>query len=289
MLHCMHTDHASDDGLAWFLNAIGREPLLNREEEVALAKRIERGDLDAKNRLIEANLRLVVHNAKRYRRDRAGGAELSFLDLIQEGTVGLIRAAEKFDYRKGFKFSTYATLWIRQSIARALAEKNRTVRLPVHISDRVRRLERSQRTMTLALGREPSDEEVATDLELTPGEVADLRQWSQPVVSLNTPIGEDGTELGDLVGESGDAAPSPFAEAVDASREETLRQTLSHLTWREQRVLELRFGLFGESNHSIRQTARILKLRTERVSAIEQGALARLRTLPAAEDLRAAA
>jgi RNA polymerase primary sigma factor len=284
----MKIDYSTDDGLGWFLNAIGREPLLNREEEIALAKRIERGDLEAKNRLIEANLRLVVHNAKRYRRERAGGAELSFLDLIQEGTVGLIRAAEKFDHRKGFKFSTYATLWIRQSIARALAEKNRTVRLPVHISDRVRRMERSERTMTLELGREPTDEEVAADLELTPGEIADLRQWSQPVASLNSPVGEDGTELGDLVGETGDPAPSPFDEAVDATREEALRETLSHLPWREQRVLELRFGLFGESAHSIRQTARILKLRTERVSALEQAALARLRTLPEADDLRAA-
>ena len=285
----MITDHPADDGLSWFLNAIGREPLLTREEEVALAKRIERGDLAAKNRLVEANLRLVVHNAKRYRRDRSGGAELSFLDLIQEGTVGLIRAAEKFDYRKGFKFSTYATLWIRQSIARALAEKNRTVRLPVHISDRVRRMERSQRTMTIALGRDPSDEEIAADIELTPEEVADLRQWSRPVASLNAPVGEDGTELGDLVGETSDPAPSPFAEAVDASREATLRETLSHLPWREQRVLELRFGLFGESTHSIRQTARILKLRTERVSGLEQMALQRLRSLPEAEDLRAAA
>src|SRR3712207_909783 len=165
----------ASDGLHAFLEAIGRVPLLNARQEVELAKRIERGDLDAKAHMIEANLRLVVHVAKRYRRDREGEGALSFLDLIQEGTLGLVRAAEKFDYRKGFKFSTYATWWIRQSIARAIADKGRTVRLPVHVVDQVNKIARAERDLALRLGRDATAEEVAELLEFPLQQVEDLQ------------------------------------------------------------------------------------------------------------------
>ena len=208
-----------DDGLDTFLHAIGRVRLLTKEEEVDLAQRIEKGDLDAKRHLIEANLRLVVHNAKRYRRDPRAGGELTFLDLIQEGTIGLIRAAEKFDYRKGFKFSTYATLWIRQAIARAIAEKNRAVRLPVHVVDRVKLLERHDRALALVHNRPPTSEELALEMGTTVAEVEDLRTISRSTISLATPVGPEGdTELGDLVAEEQVELPSNAVETAETVR-----------------------------------------------------------------------
>src|SRR5687768_16267506 len=188
------------DGLQAFLEAIGRVSLLNARQEVELAKRIERGDLDAKRHMIEANLRLVVHVAKRYRREREGEGALSFLDLIQEGTLGLVRAVEKFDYRKGFKFSTYATWWIRQSIARAIADKGRTVRLPVHVVDQVNKIMRAERDLGLQFGRDATVEEIAAHLEFDPEVVEDLRRASRTPVSLNAPVGgEEDTELGHMI------------------------------------------------------------------------------------------
>src|SRR3712207_617946 len=178
----------NSDGLHAFLEAIGRVPLLTARQEVELARRIERGDLAAKQHMIEANLRLVVHIAKRYRRDREGDGALSFLDLIQEGTLGLVRAVEKFDHRKGFKFSTYATWWIRQSIARSIADKGRTVRLPVHVVDQVNKITRAERDLALRLGRDASAEEVADHLEFDVEVVEDLRRASRTPVSLNAPV-----------------------------------------------------------------------------------------------------
>ncbi len=277
-----------DDGLSWYLTTIGRTRLLTREEEVELAQRIERGDLEAKSRLIEANLRLVVHNAKRYRRDPRSGGEMSFLDLIQEGTIGLIRAAEKFDYRKGFKFSTYATLWIRQAIARAVAEKNRAVRLPVHVVDRLKLVERHERALALKLGRTADDEELAEELGITPDEVEDLRALARPTLSLSTPVGEEGdTELGDLVAEQQVEAPHTAFEAAEQA--EAVRETLAVLPHHERRVLELRFGVLGEAPHSVAQTSKALQLTPHRIRALEEEALRRLRTLPEAGRLREAA
>jgi len=283
------TREAGDDGLNWYLTAIGRTRLLTREEEVELAQRIERGDLEAKSRLIEANLRLVVHNAKRYRRDPRAGGEMTFLDLIQEGTIGLIRAAEKFDYRKGFKFSTYATLWIRQAIARAVAEKNRAVRLPVHVVDRLKVVERRERALSLRLGRTPTDEELAADLELPVEDVEDLRALARPTLSLSAPVGTEGdTELGDLVAEQQVEAPHVAFEA--AQQAEAVRETLSVLPHHERRVLELRFGVLGEVPHSVAQTSKALQLTPHRIRALEEEALRRLRTLPeTSERLREAA
>jgi RNA polymerase primary sigma factor len=281
-------DPGADDGLSWYLTTIGRTRLLTREEEVELARRIERGDLEAKERLIEANLRLVVHNAKRYRREPRAGGEMTFLDLIQEGTVGLIRAAEKFDYRKGFKFSTYATLWIRQAIARAVAEKNRAVRLPVHVVDRLKLVERHERALALRLGRTATDEELAADLDLPVEEVEDLRALARPTLSLSTPVGSEGdTELGDLVAEQHVEAPHTAFEA--AQQAEAVRETLAVLPHHERRVLELRFGVLGEAPHSVAQTSKALQLTPHRIRALEEEALRRLRTLPAAERLREAA
>ncbi len=279
---------AADDGLSWYLTTIGRTRLLTREEEVQLARRIERGDLEAKERLIEANLRLVVHNAKRYRRDPRSGGEMTFLDLIQEGTIGLIRAAEKFDYRKGFKFSTYATLWIRQAIARAVAEKNRAVRLPVHVVDRLKLVERHERSLALKLGRTADDEELAEELGITPEEVEDLRALARPTLSLSTPVGEEGdTELGDLVAEQQVEAPHTAFEAAEQA--EAVRETLAVLPHHERRVLELRFGVLGEAPHSVAQTSKALQLSPHLIRALEEEALRRLRTLPEAGRLREAA
>ncbi len=277
-----------DDGLDTFLHAIGRVRLLTKEEEVDLAQRIERGDLDAKRHLIEANLRLVVHNAKRYRRDPRAGGELTFLDLIQEGTIGLIRAAEKFDYRKGFKFSTYATLWIRQAIARAIAEKNRAVRLPVHVVDRVKLLERHDRALALVHNRPATSEELALEMGTTVAEVEDLRTISRSTISLATPVGPEGdTELGDLVAEEQVVLPSNAVEAAETV--EAMRSTLELLPLRERRVLELRYGVLGEVPHSVAQCSKALKLTPHRIRALEEEALRRLRHLPEAQGLREAA
>jgi RNA polymerase primary sigma factor len=276
------------DGLQAFLEAIGRVPLLTAKQEIELAKRIERGDLDAKAHMIEANLRLVVHVAKRYRRDREGDGALSFLDLIQEGTLGLVRAAEKFDYRKGFKFSTYATWWIRQSIARAIADKGRTVRLPVHVVDQVNKISRAERDLSLKLGRDVSNEEIADVLGFPPQQVEDLRRASRTPVSLNASVGdEDDTELGHLLADVN--APSPEASAEETMREMAVREALDQLSHLERRVLTLRFGLFGESVHTLPQTAKELGITANRARLIEGAALERLTTLPEGRALQSAA
>ena len=277
-----------NDGLQAFLEAIGKVPLLTARQEIELAKRIERGDLDAKRHMIEANLRLVVHVAKRYRRDRDGDGALSFLDLIQEGTLGLVRAVEKFDYRKGFKFSTYATWWIRQSIARAIADKGRTVRLPVHVVDQVNKIARAERDLALRLGRDATVEEIADHLEFPLQQVEDLRRASRTPVSLNAAVGdEEDTELGHLIADDGAAAPDIVAE--EAAREQAVQDALECLSPLERRVLQLRYGLAGEMAHTLPAIAKQLGITANRARLVEGAALERLLTLPEGRALRSAA
>ena len=276
------------DGLQAFLEAIGRVPLLNAKQEIELAKRIERGDLDAKAHMIEANLRLVVHVAKRYRRDREGDGALSFLDLIQEGTLGLVRAAEKFDHRKGFKFSTYATWWIRQSIARAIADKGRTVRLPVHVVDQVNKISRAERDLGVKLGRDATAEEVAAHLDFEVELVQDLKRASRTPVSLNAAVGdEDDTELGQLIPDSTSASPEAHAE--EQLREQAVQDALGCLSHVERRVLQLRFGLAGEAAHTLPQIGKALGITPNRARLIENAALERLGSLPEGRALQSAA
>jgi RNA polymerase primary sigma factor len=276
------------DSLQAFLDAIGKVPLLTARQEIELAKRIERGDLDAKEHMIEANLRLVVHVAKRYRRDREGDGALSFLDLIQEGTLGLVRAAEKFDHRKGFKFSTYATWWIRQSIARAIADKGRTVRLPVHVVDQVNKINRAQRDLSVKFGRDASDLEIAEALGFEVQVVEDLKRASRTPVSLNAAVGdEEDTELGHLIADA--HAVSPEAHAEERAREAAVRDALSCLSHLERRVLQLRFGLGGEGAHTLPQIGKTLGITANRARIIEGTALERLQTLPEGAALRSAA
>ena len=285
----MHNDNDSrldlDTGdLSSYMNAIGRVPLLTHAEEIELAKRIEKGDLEAKNRLIEANLRLVVHNAKRYRGVDDAGA-LTFADLIQEGTLGLVRAAEKFDWRKGFKFSTYATLWIRQSIQRAFADKARTIRLPAHISDHVRRIRRAEHDLGLRLGRDPETQELAVVTRLPEQDIHDLRRAARPPVSLETPVGEDAS-IGSFVADPG---RPPQEEVFDELTAGYVREALEQLTPMKRRVLVLRFGLEGHAPHTTTEMARELGVSRERARLIEEEALAVLRRLPEGRRLRDAA
>ena len=276
------------DSLQAFLESIGKVPLLTARQEIELAKRIERGDLAAKEHMIEANLRLVVHVAKRYRRDREGDGALSFLDLIQEGTLGLVRAVEKFDHRKGFKFSTYATWWIRQSIARAIADKGRTVRLPVHVVDQVNKITRAERDLSLKLGRDAAVEEIAELLGFEVQLVEDLKRASRTPVSLNAAVGdEEDTELGHLIADAG--AESPEAVAEERSREAAVQDALSCLSHLERRVLQLRFGLGGEGAHTLPQIGKALGITANRARIIEGTALERLGRLPEGEALREAA
>jgi RNA polymerase primary sigma factor len=270
--------------LATYLDAIGRIPLLTAAQEIDLAKRIEKGDLEAKNQLIEANLRLVVHNAKRYRGVDDAGA-LTFADLVQEGTIGLVRAAEKFDWRKGFKFSTYATLWIRQSIQRAFADKARTIRLPAHISDHVRRMKRAEQELGGRLGRDPETRELAVVTKLPEDQIHELRRVARPPVSLETPVGDDG-ELGAFVADPGRTTQD---EVFEGLRSDYVREALEQLRPTERRVLALRFGLDGQQSHSASDVARMLGVSRERARLLEEEALAVLRRLPEGRRLRDAA
>jgi RNA polymerase primary sigma factor len=276
------------DSLQAFLEAIGKVPLLTAKQEIELAKRIERGDLDAKEHMIEANLRLVVHVAKRYRRDREGDGALSFLDLIQEGTLGLVRAAEKFDYRKGFKFSTYATWWIRQSIARAIADKGRTVRLPVHVVDQVNKITRAERDLALKLGRDAQPEEIAEHLGFEVKVVEDLKRASRTPVSLNAAVGdEEDTELGHLIADEN--AESPELAAEEVMRERAVSDALDCLSSLERRVLQLRYGLAGERAHTLPAIGKELGITANRARIVEMTALERLSGIPEGRALQDAA
>ena len=268
-----------EDSLDLFLNRIAATPLLTAAQEVELAQRIERGDYDAKEHMIEANLRLVVSIAKRYR-----GLGLPFMDLIQEGTVGLIRAAEKFDWRKGFKFSTYATLWIQQSIARALADKSRVVRLPVHIGDRLRKLDVTERQLEAQSGQSPSIETVAEAVGIDVEEARMLRQAAAGPASLNETVGPEGdAERGELIPDKG---PTPYDEVRERAEVEAVERVLESLDYRERRVLTLRFGIGGERVQSYPEIARQLRVRPGRIREIEESALKRLRGHDAATPLR---
>jgi RNA polymerase primary sigma factor len=270
----------STDALQLFLKDIGRVDLLTAAQEVELAKRIERGDHRAKQEMVEANLRLVVSIAKRYRNQG-----LPFLDLIQEGTIGLVRAAEKFDHRKGFKFSTYATWWIRQAVARALADKARTIRMPVHVVEKLNKIVRSERKLRAELGREPTSVEIANDLDLTIDEVEHIRRSSQVPVSLEKPVGDDEeSEFGHFLTDENELLPE---EAVEETlRKDTLKRILAMLSQRERRVLELRYGLNGEHPRTLDEVGRTFNVTRERIRQIENQTLKKLRALADAQKLR---
>jgi RNA polymerase primary sigma factor len=270
------------DSLRLYLHAIGRVPLLSAEEEVALAKRIERGDMAAKQHMVEANLRLVVSIAKGY-----VGRGLTFLDLIQEGSLGLIRAVEKFDHRRGYKFSTYATWWIRQAVTRSLADKARTIRIPVHMVERLNRLIQAERRLIQRLGREPAPGELAAELECSVQEVREIIRISQQPVSLEKPVGEeDDSALADFI-EDG-SAPSPFEIAAESLRREQIRVVLASLPQREREVIEMRYGIVGGRARTLEEVGRAFNITRERVRQIESRTLKKLQTLPEAQQLREA-
>ncbi len=268
------------DSLQLFLKDIGKVRLLTAQEEVELAKRIERGDLDAKQKMVESNLRLVVSIAKNYRNQG-----LPFLDLIQEGTLGLVRAAEKFDYRKGFKFSTYATWWIRQAIARALADKARTIRIPVHVVEKLNKIGRAERKLVTELGREPTPEEIADVTGIDPEEVDSIKRSAQAPVSLEKPVGdEEESEFGQFIAD--EKAESPFDRAADLLTKEALKEALENLSYRERRVLELRYGLGGEHPRTLDEVGRTFNVTRERIRQIENQSLKKLQQLGEAQKLR---
>jgi RNA polymerase primary sigma factor len=270
----------STDSLQLFLKDIGKVDLLTAAQEVELAKRIERGDHAAKQEMVEANLRLVVSIAKRYRNQG-----LPFLDLIQEGTIGLVRAAEKFDYRKGFKFSTYATWWIRQAVARALADKARTIRMPVHVVEKLNKIVRSERKLRAELCREPLPHEIALDLDLPLDEVEQIMRSAQTPVSLEKPVGdEEESEFGHFL--TDENVPLPDEAAEVAMRKETLSKILSTLSHRERRVLELRYGLDGEHPRTLDEVGRTFNVTRERIRQIENQSLKKLRALADAHSLK---
>jgi len=273
----------STDGLQLFLKDIGKVDLLTAAQEVELAKRIERGEHRAKQEMVEANLRLVVSIAKKYRNQG-----LPFLDLIQEGTIGLVRAAEKFDHRKGFKFSTYATWWIRQAVTRALADKARTIRMPVHIIEKLNKIVRSERKLRAELGCEPTAMEIGRDLDLTSDEVEHIRRSAQTPVSLEKPVGDEGEfEFGHFI--TDENMPLPDDEAEVTMRKETLGRILRTLPSRQRQVLELRFGLHGKKPCTLDEVGRTLNVTRERIRQIEKQGLSKLSRLAAAAALRDAA
>ncbi len=270
------------DSLQLLLREAGKYPLLKPHEEIELAKRIERGDLAAKDRMINSNLRLVVSNARRYQ-----GQGLSLGDLIQEGMLGLIRAVEKFDWRKGFRFSTYATLWIRQAIQRGLENTSRTIRLPVHVAQRSRKVGRIERELTTKLGHEPSDEEIAAVADLPLADVIEIRKADRAVVSLDKPVGEDGdTSLGDLISLE---SPSVDEEVHEQLSSETLLDAIANLPEQERDVIEMRFGAGDQEPQTLSQAGRKLGVSTERARQIEERALRRLSQRPELIALREAA
>ncbi len=272
----------STEALQLFLKDIGKVDLLTAAQEIELAKRIERGDHRAKQEMVEANLRLVVSIAKRYRNQG-----LPFLDLIQEGTIGLVRAAEKFDHRKGFKFSTYATWWIRQAVARALADKARTIRMPVHVVEKLNKILRTERKLRAERGREPSSNEIALELDLTIDEVDQIRRSAQTPVSLEKPVGDDEeSELGHFI--TDELAPQPDEVAEDVLRKEALVKILHTLSERERRVLELRYGLNGEQPRTLDEVGRTFQVTRERIRQIENQGLKKLRALSDSQKLRVA-
>jgi len=271
---------ATSDPVRLYLRQIGKVKLLTAEQEVSLAKRIERKDMEAKRKLTEANLRLVVSIARRY-----PGRGLSLLDLIQEGNLGLIRAVEKFDYRRGYKFSTYATWWIRQAITRAIADQARTIRIPVHMVETINKLIRVQRQLLQDLGRDAAPEEVAAEMGITPDRVREILKISQDPVSLERPVGEEGdSQLADFIEDEGAVAP---LDAVDGiMQNEELDRVLTLLTQRERKVLEYRYGLKGEHPRTLEEVGQKFDVTRERIRQIEAKTLAKLRAYRDAQNLR---
>jgi len=267
-------DDASDDSVRLYLREIGKIPLLTAEEELALAHRVVAGEKKAKDKMAEANMRLVVSIAKRY-----SGRGLDFLDLIQEGNTGLLRAVEKFDPDKGFKFSTYATWWIRQAITRAIADQARTIRIPVHMVETINKLLRTQRRMTQELNREPTIEELAEELEMEPSKVEYVIKIKQDITSLDAGVGRDGEDedsvLGDFI-EDGDSA-TPEESATSQLLKEQVKEVLSSLSDREQKILKMRFGLNGSKSHTLEEVGKEFAVTRERIRQIEAKALAKLR------------
>lgn len=267
-------DDISDDSVRLYLREIGKIPLLNSEEELALAQKVVAGDKKAKDKMAEANMRLVVSIAKRY-----SGRGLDFLDLIQEGNTGLLRAVEKFDPDKGFKFSTYATWWIRQAITRAIADQARTIRIPVHMVETINKLLRTQRRMTQELNREPTTEELAKELEMEPDKVEYVMKIKQDITSLDAGVGRDGDDedsvLGDFI-EDEDAS-SPEDAAANQLLKEQVQDILSVLTEREQKILKMRFGLEDGKSHTLEEVGQEFSVTRERIRQIEAKALAKLR------------
>jgi RNA polymerase primary sigma factor len=271
------------DSLRLHLDSIGRRRLLTASEEISLAKRIERGEKAAKEHMIEANLRLVVSIAKRY-----VGRGLPLLDLIQEGSLGLIRAVEKFDHRRGFKFATYATWWIRQAVTRAIADKARTIRIPVHMAERINKLVSTERELVQQLGREPTATEIAEALERPIDEVKEMRRIAQAPVSLARPVGEeDDAELGDLIED--EECVSPPEQAIDNMRREGLNRALAGLPDRERGIVAMRYGLDDGEPHKLEEVGQAFGITRERVRQIEMHALRKLKALPEAGRLRAVA
>jgi RNA polymerase primary sigma factor len=267
------------DALQAFLKDIGKVDLLTAAQEVQLAKRIERGEREAQQEMVEANLRLVVSIAKRYRNQG-----LPFLDLIQEGTFGLVRAVEKFDHRRGFKFSTYATWWIRQAVSRALADKARTIRMPAHIVEQLNRIRQSQRRLHGQFGREPTPAEIAADVDLRASEVEQILHSAQVPISLESPVGEEGeAEFGDLLPDENTPLPEEVADT--GFRIDALAECLATLSFRERRVLELRYGLNGESPSTLEEVSKVFSVTRERIRQIESSSLRKLRAPAAAKSL----
>jgi len=276
------TVEPSLDSLRLYLRSIGRVDLLTASQEVELAKRIERGDMAAKRQMVEANLRLVVSIAKGYL-----GRGLSFLDLIQEGSLGLIRAVEKFDYRRGYKFSTYATWWIRQAVTRAIADKARTIRIPVHMVEKLNRVAHVERQLVQRLGREPEPTEIAAELRWPLGEVREILRVAQLPISLEKPVGdEDDSELGDFVAD--DTVAEPFEEASEHLQKEGVRKALAALPERERQVIELRYGLTGLEPLTLEEVGNTFGVTRERIRQIENNTLKKLQRLPEAQMLREA-
>jgi RNA polymerase primary sigma factor len=274
------TVEPSLDSLRLYLRSIGRVSLLTADQEVSLAKRIERGDMVAKQQMVEANLRLVVSIAKGYL-----GRGLTFLDLIQEGSLGLIRAVEKFDYRRGYKFSTYATWWIRQAVTRAIADKGRTIRIPVHMVEKLNKVVHVERQLVQTLGREPHPDEIARELECTPREVRDILRIAQQPISLEKPIGEEEeSELGDFVEDQ--TAESPFELASETLQRENVHRALAALPKRERAIIEMRFGLTGGRPRTLEEVGRAFNVTRERIRQIENHTLKKLESLPEAQRLR---
>ena len=274
------TVEPSLDSLRLYLRSIGRVDLLTAGEEIVLAKRIERGDMAAKRHMVEANLRLVVSIAKGYL-----GRGLSFLDLIQEGSLGLIRAVEKFDYRRGYKFSTYATWWIRQAVTRAIADKARTIRIPVHMVEKLNRVTHVERQLVQRMGREPEAADVAEELKITVREVRDILRVAQMPISLEKPVGdEDESELGDFVAD--DRTEEPFDTATERLQREDIQKALDVLPERERQVIELRYGLRGHEPLTLEEVGRAFGVTRERIRQIENNTLKKLKQLPEAQRLR---